>query len=932
MADTDDQPLAQRRGTSGILRIDVSPKIKKHPHQVEMMTLDANINKGEPVSPQPSIDRLSVTFASETPACEISGKSPQKGQQQQEANEKVRFQAEPIPEQDFDGKELPENEDDDDEYSASVSAIMSRTASTRRSGRRKSASGALGRRPSSPFSPDVDSEGLRRRSSIFTTSSAESGLSTAEENTAQEMIFHKMKIHKEVLSQIKYQPWPMRKKIRLVQTAKAYIKRHEGALQERLAQKKSTKDIVEHVNIILIKQWHKLKRELTNLSNNMIPWEKRIKQIESHFGSVVASYFTFLRWLFWVNLVSAMALVLLVAIPEIVFGNTKNSGERKELLPDEEKTATNLVTLWNFQGALKYSPFFYGYYMSDEEDDHEGKQFRFRLPTAYFVTGMGVYIYSFIAILRKMAENSRQSKLSEKEDECVFSWKVFTAWDYMIGNPETAHNRTASIILGFKEVLLEEAEKNRQDGRNWKMTLLRTFANFLVVCLIVASVYAVVKVVRRSLDPEVDNWLGQSEVTLVFTIIGFIYPMLFDAIGYMERYHPRKALRMQLARIMVLNLLNLYSFIFATFSQIDRMSERSQALKPNISQAWPSTMPTTTAGPVSSTTTNIPTNCYKVFVGCNTTISTVGLATLLVANLSTTSPLSENSLTPNITTEFPPAMNFTDTMSSNVSWDDGFSITDKEIEEFWKELSNTTNAYSNTTWTELGNVSSVWPFEFLFSKFYPSNHTMEETNHTHSTETHFENATSTAAPLSEETGNQFFGNVSKAPGEEIEESDCFVIRCHGLEHTILTPKLSTAFFPNGTNSSSTVPYEEPDAPEEDMSTQTEKMDLKTRKELRDLCWETMFGQELVKLTVMDLVATVSSILMMDFFRALFVRVMNHCWCWDLEKTFPLYGDFKIAENILHLVNNQGMVWMGMFFSPLLPLINIFKLIIILYMR
>ncbi|CAB0007473.1 unnamed protein product [Nesidiocoris tenuis] len=283
-------------------------------------------------------------------------------------------------------------------------------------------------------------------------------------------------------------------------------------------------------------------------------------------------------------------------------------------------------------------------------------------------------------------------------------------------------------------------------------------------------------------------------------------------------------------------------------------SERSQALKPNISQAWPSTMPTTTAGPVSSTTTNIPTNCYKVFVGCNTTISTVGLATLLVANLSTTSPLSENSLTPNITTEFPPAMNFTDTMSSNVSWDDGFSITDKEIEEFWKELSNTTNAYSNTTWTELGNVSSVWPFEFLFSKFYPSNHTMEETNHTHSTETHFENATSTAAPLSEETGNQFFGNVSKAPGEEIEESDCFVIRCHGLEHTILTPKLSTAFFPNGTNSSSTVPYEEPDAPEEDMSTQTEKMDLMTRKELRDLCWETMFGQELVKLTVMDLVS------------------------------------------------------------------------------
>ena len=60
-----------------------------------------------------------------------------------------------------------------------------------------------------------------------------------------------------------------------------------------------------------------------------------------------------------------------------------------------------------------------------------------------------------------MAENSRMSKLSEKEDECVFTWKLFTGWDYMIGNSETAHNRAASIILGFKEALLEEAEKKR---------------------------------------------------------------------------------------------------------------------------------------------------------------------------------------------------------------------------------------------------------------------------------------------------------------------------------------------------------------------------------------------------------------------------------------------------------------------------------------
>lgn len=75
-----------------------------------------------------------------------------------------------------------------------------------------------------------------------------------------------------------------------------------------------------------------------------------------------------------------------------------------------------------------------------------------------------------------------------------------------------------------------------------------------------------------------------------------------------------------------------------------------------------------------------------------------------------------------------------------------------------------------------------------------------------------------------------------------------------------------------------------------------------------------------------------SALFSDFLRALFVRYMNRCWFWDLEKKFPEYGDFKIAENILHLINNQGIVWMGMFFAPGLVVLNTFKLVIMMYLR
>lgn len=75
------------------------------------------------------------------------------------------------------------------------------------------------------------------------------------------------------------------------------------------------------------------------------------------------------------------------------------AGERKIMLPEEKIRSKHFLTLWEFEGVLRYSPLFYGWYTN--QDSGHG----YRLPLAYFFINLIVYTYSFVAILRKYLGN-----------------------------------------------------------------------------------------------------------------------------------------------------------------------------------------------------------------------------------------------------------------------------------------------------------------------------------------------------------------------------------------------------------------------------------------------------------------------------------------------------------------------------------------------
>ncbi|EGW00433.1 Transmembrane channel-like protein 3 [Cricetulus griseus] len=388
-----------------------------------------------------------------------------------------------------------------------------------------------------------------------------------------EQIFQNIQFQKDLMANIRCRPWTMGQKLRALRRAKEIVLKFEGRLTRTRGYQAAGAEL-----------WRKFARLACNFVVIFIPWEMRIKKIESHFGSGVASYFIFLRWLFGINIVLTMMTGAFVVIPELIAGQPFGSTASKTIPQEQVMSAQDLDTVWSLGGYLQYSVLFYGYYGRERRIGRAG----YRLPLAYFLVGMAVFAYSFIILLKKMAKNSRTSLASASNENYTFCWRVFCAWDYLIGNPEAAESKTAAIVNSIREAILEEQEKKK--NKNMAVTVcLRIIANILVLLSLAGSIYLIYFVVDRSQKleqskKELTLW-EKNEVSVVVSLVTMLAPSAFDLIAALEMYHPRTTLRFQLARVLVLYLGNLYSLIIALLDKVNSMNIEEAATK-NITSHW----------------------------------------------------------------------------------------------------------------------------------------------------------------------------------------------------------------------------------------------------------------------------------------------------------------------------------------------------------
>ncbi|KAL3991085.1 TMC domain family protein [Acanthocheilonema viteae] len=619
----------------------------------------------------------------------------------------------------------------------------------------------------------------------------------AEEEDPKQMskgwVLETIRQKKEAIVRLRSQPWSMKRKRRTLKVARRYLKRQQSKVSRWHLYK-----------VEAVRQWTAFGRWCSNMKIYLIPWEAKIKTIESHYGSVVSSYFTFLRWILSVNITMTIIMMLFVTIPEWL-ADSRGDPERfnrtyhiKVMKEKDIPRADELNTILDFKGYFEYSLLFYGYYSSET---YFGDTVQYSVPVAYFIVNLFILGYSFFIILQKMASNARQSKLAGgKAEQYVFNWKLFAGWDYSIGNAETAANFVMANVNKFREIIAEY-NVNRTKKFDFFQFTLRVLANILIFTMQAGSVWAILA----------------NAVSITVSFITLTFPNFFDLISKMERYHPRTALRLQLGRVLFLYILNYYTLIISLMFMLNTMESQRNVGERLIPVEQYSDHHQNKA-PTYNTSYN---QIIKQRSGRQVVFDFPSIASLIFNR----SKFSDIPTTPP----------------------------------------------SGKSWTT------------VFPNFGPLGITNPKAVVTENRRSAMNASTFVAYPI----GNtDWTKNISAKP--------TFLNYSTTVQAVLSAARLSTDW------------YEE--------------------------CWENLIGEEITKLVTTDLVMTIGSILVIDFFRALWVRYTNIWWFWNLETTFPEYGEFKVAENVLHLVNNQGMIWLGLFFVPMLPAINNIKLIILMYIR
>ncbi|XP_007570216.1 transmembrane channel-like protein 7 [Poecilia latipinna] len=308
---------------------------------------------------------------------------------------------------------------------------------------------------------------------------------------------------------------------------------------------------------------------------SLLPWKHTLHKIQGRFGVGVKSYFVFLRYLIYLNLLHCALISGFILGPTGFYG--KNSREWLRFGGDDSVLDFLVGT-----GLLARSPVFFGFYTRGSLD-HDC----LNTPLLYLAGILCIIFLSLIMVVRRTIVGYKHTWMLEKRTSMNVSFKVFCGWDYTIQHSKSAELKQ-SFIRNDLKLFLEERKFNlkkaqRTLGQKLRLYLLRFILNLIVVFLLGGAFTLIYYSTNVSLKESNQVWILRlilqylSPITI--TSVDLVLPQIFRKISSFEDYSLTVQVNATLVRSIFLKLASLgiyLFFLFKTTSVENRMCRENQ--------------------------------------------------------------------------------------------------------------------------------------------------------------------------------------------------------------------------------------------------------------------------------------------------------------------------------------------------------------------
>lgn len=319
-----------------------------------------------------------------------------------------------------------------------------------------------------------------------------------------------------------------------------------------------------------------VKIRLKEINERLTLWRNSLKKIEGFYGTGVVSFFLFVKWLIFLNLVVSLIMLVFVILPNIYVTNFNSFNDcsmdnASIVFVNETVEAVNVLSdvsvLLNVVFNSKWmitSPLYYGYYKDCDLDLY---YLKIPLPLAYVLATVMCFVYSFISVLKNAADGFKNKLLESQGQFYVYCNAVFSGWDFCIQNERSArikHKAIYNEIVGRLNV-----EKRREQLRNltkqdWcKLFFIRAIINMVVISLLVIAGFVIFLAFKSSNERSVHKTKWFIQVLVEFTpagcIIAFnlVFPVIFRWLVKFEKFSPIFTVQVTICRTVLLRLSSL---------------------------------------------------------------------------------------------------------------------------------------------------------------------------------------------------------------------------------------------------------------------------------------------------------------------------------------------------------------------------------------